>query len=246
MLPLIGEPAPQFKAVTTMGPVNFPSDYKGKWVILFSHPADFTPVCTTEISKFAAMREDFQALNTEVIGLSVDSVPSHKAWLMDIDQLKLYGSKTKVWFPIIEDIKMSVSKKYGMIHPAVSDTSAVRAVFFIDPKGILRAMIYYPKSLGRNFAEIKRVIQALQKADQDKCSTPADWKPGMDVIAPGAQSKATRRTQVRPGEVYAPRWYVPFRREGSLKDAAPVARAAAKKTPVKKTAEKKVSEKKKP
>ena len=125
-MPHIGEPAPSFKAMTSMGSVNFPQDYKGKWVILFSHPADFTPVCTTEISTFAAMKDDFEALDTQVIGLSVDSVHSHIAWLKDVDELKWAGPKTKVWFPIIEDLKMEVASKYGMIHPAISDTSAVR------------------------------------------------------------------------------------------------------------------------
>lgn len=212
-IPMIGEPAPAFEALTSMGKVNFPADYKGKWVILFSHPADFTPVCTTEISTFATMKDELQAMNTEVIGLSVDSVHSHKAWLKDVDELKWAGPKTKVWFPIIDDLKREVSMKYGMIHPAMSDTSAVRTVFFIDPKGIMRAMIYYPQSLGRNFDEIKRVVLALQKADADKCVTPADWVPGKDVIVPGAQAEASERDQVKDGELYSLRWYLTFRRE---------------------------------
>lgn len=230
-MPMIGEPAPAFKAKTSMGEVNFPADYKGKWVILFSHPADFTPVCTTEISTFAAMRKDFEELNTAVIGLSVDSVHSHKAWLRDIDELKWAGPDTKVWFPIIDDLGMEVSWKYGMIHPAMSDTSAVRSVFFIDPNGILRAMIYYPQSLGRNFQEIKRVIMALQKADADKCTTPADWVPGKDVIVPGAEVAAKTRDEVKDGELYSPRWYLTFRREGPGSAKKP---AAKKKAPAKK------------
>lgn len=230
-MPLIGEPAPEFRALTSMGAVNFPSDYKGKWVILFSHPADFTPVCTTEISTFAAMRADFEGLNTQVIGLSVDSVHSHKAWLLDIDELKWAGPRTKVWFPIIDDLKMEVSRKYGMIHPAMSDTSAVRSVFFIDPKGILRAMVYYPQSLGRNFDEIRRVVQALQKADADKCTTPADWRPGDDVIVPGAKAEAKKRKDVAVGGLYGPRWYLTFRRENGVAKKRSYRRAVAKDKP---------------
>ena len=164
-MPLINDDAPAFKAVTTQGEISFPEDYKGKWVILFSHPADFTPVCTTEFMTFASMIDEFKALNTELIGLSVDSLYAHIAWLRKIQELEWNGiSKPEVTFPLIEDIKMDVARKYGMIQPGASTTQAVRSVFFIDPKGKIRAIIYYPLSLGRNFDEIKRVILALQKA----------------------------------------------------------------------------------
>ena len=189
-MPRIGEKAPEFKAVTTQGNINFPADYTGKWVILFSHPADFTPVCTSEFMTFASMQGEFEALNCQLVGLSVDGLYSHIAWLRTIkEKIEYKGMKNvEVTFPLIEDITMEVAKKYGMIQPNESSTKAVRAVFFIDPKGIIRTVIYYPLSLGRNFDELKRVLIALQTADAFEVATPADWRPGDDVIVPPAGS----------------------------------------------------------
>ena len=188
-MPLIGDDAPSFKAVTTQGPISFPEDYKGKWVILFSHPADFTPVCTTEFITFASIMDELKEMNTELIGLSVDSLYSHIAWLRKIQELDYKGMKNvEVKFPLIEDIRMEVANKFGMIQPNASNTQAVRAVFFIDPKAKIRCILYYPLSLGRNFDEIKRIIKGLQKADSDGVATPADWRPGDDVIVPTAGS----------------------------------------------------------
>ena len=170
-LPLIGDPAPAFKALTTKGTVNFPEDYKCKWVLFFSHPSDFTPVCTTEFMTVASMEEEFRALNTELLGLSVDSLYSHIAWIRRIEELSWNGMEhVQVNFPVIADLNMKVAHKYGMLQPNVSSTQAVRAVFIIDPQSIIRAIVYYPLNLGRNFDEIKRTIQALQKADEDHCS----------------------------------------------------------------------------
>ena len=189
-MPRIGENAPSFEAVTTQGKIKFPADYKGKWVILFSHPADFTPVCTSEFMTFASMESEFNALNCQLVGLSVDGLYSHIAWLRTIkEKIEYRGMKNvEVKFPLIEDITMEVAKKYGMIQPGESNTKAVRAVFFIDPVGKIRAVIYYPLSLGRNFEELKRVIIALQTADNFSIATPADWQPGDDVIIPTAGS----------------------------------------------------------
>ena len=189
-LPRIGEVAPEFKAVTTQGPINFPADYKGNWVILFSHPADFTPVCTSEFMTFASLEGKFANVNCKLVGLSVDGLYSHIAWLRTIkEKIEYKGMKDiEVKFPLIEDITMEVAKKYGMIQPGESNTKAVRAVFFIDPKGVIRAMIYYPLSLGRNFDEIYRVIVALQTADKFGVAMPADWRPGDAVIVPPAGS----------------------------------------------------------
>lgn len=183
-LPLIGEEAPAFSAQTTKGKVNFPDDFKGKWVILFSHPADFTPVCTSEIMTFAKMTEEFRKLNTELLGVSVDSVNSHLAWIKTMeDKLEFNGIKNvKVDFPIVADVKMEVSKKYGMIQPHSSDTKPVRAVFFVDPQATIRALIYYPQSNGRNFQEIKRLLIAMQTSDAFDVATPADWQVGQDVL----------------------------------------------------------------
>jgi peroxiredoxin (alkyl hydroperoxide reductase subunit C) len=189
-MPRIGDKAPSFKAVTTQGEINFPEQYAGSWVILFSHPADFTPVCTSEFMTFAALEDKFAELNCKLVGLSVDGLYSHIAWLRTIkDKIEYKGMKNvEVKFPLIEDITMEVAKRYGMIQPGESTTKAVRAVFVIDPKGIIRAIIYYPLSMGRNFDELLRVLQALQTADAFACATPADWRPGDDVIVPTAGS----------------------------------------------------------
>jgi len=178
-LPRLNEPAPEFQALTTQG-VKKLSDYKGKWVVLFSHPADFTPVCTTEFHGFASRADEFEKRNVQLIGLSIDSVHSHLAWLQDIERI----FKIKVPFPVIADLDMKVAKSYGMVHPQASTTSAVRAVFVIDDKGVLRAMLYYPMSAGRNIAEILRLVDALQITDQYGTSTPANWNPGDAVVVP--------------------------------------------------------------
>ncbi|MBN2202534.1 peroxiredoxin [bacterium] len=189
-MPLIGAKAPSFKAVTTQGEINFPDQYAGSWVILFSHPADFTPVCTSEFMTFASMEEDFAKLNCKLVGLSVDGLYSHIAWLRTIKEKITYkGMKNvEVKFPLIEDITMEVAHKYGMMQPGESSTKAVRAVFVIDPKGIIRTILYYPLSLGRNFDEIMRIVIGLQTADAFSIATPADWRPGDDVIVPTAGS----------------------------------------------------------
>lgn len=189
-MPRIGDQAPSFTAVTTQGDINFPEDYAGKWVILFSHPADFTPVCTSEFMTFAKRAPEFTALNCELVGLSIDGLYSHIAWLRTIkDKIEYKGMKNmEVTFPLIEDISMEIAKKYGMIQPGESTTQAVRAVFYIDPNAIVRAVIYYPLSMGRNFDELKRALIAMQTADAYKVATPADWEPGDDVIVPPAGS----------------------------------------------------------
>jgi peroxiredoxin (alkyl hydroperoxide reductase subunit C) len=208
-MPRIGDKAPAFQAVTTQGDINFPNDYEGKWVIFFSHPADFTPVCTTEFMTFAHMAEDFKNLNCELVGLSVDGLYSHIAWLRTIkEKIEFNGMKNiEVKFPLIEDITMEVSKKYGMIQPGESNTKAVRAVFFIDPKGIIRAMIYYPLSMGRNFDEIKRAVIAMQTADKYSIATPADWRPGDDVIVPPAGSCGTAKERMDAEDVKCSDWF---------------------------------------
>jgi peroxiredoxin (alkyl hydroperoxide reductase subunit C) len=189
-MPRIGDPAPAFKAITTQGEIDFPKQYEGSWVILFSHPADFTPVCTSEFMTFATLEGKFAEANCRLVGLSVDGLYSHIAWLRTIKEKIEYRGMcdVEVQFPLIEDITMEVAHKYGMIQPGEAATKAVRAVFVIDPKGVIRTIIYYPLSLGRNFDEIYRVIVALQTADAFGVATPADWQPGDDVIVPPAGS----------------------------------------------------------
>jgi len=213
--PLIGTKAPEFEAVTTKGPMHFPNDFEGKWVILFSHPADFTPVCTTEFMTFASMIDEFKAINTELVGLSVDSLYAHIAWLRRIQELEWKDMKhVNVTFPLIEDIRMEVANKYGMIQPNASNTQAVRAVFVVDPNGKIRTILYYPLSTGRNFDEIKRIILALQKADSDHCATPADWRPGDDVIVPTAGSCGTARERMenQSEDQYCLDWFLCFKK----------------------------------
>lgn len=201
-MPRIGDAAPVFKAVTTQGEINFPADYAGHWVILFSHPADFTPVCTSEFMTFASMESRFEEANTKLVGLSVDGLYSHIAWLRTIkEKIEYKGMKdVEVRFPLIEDITMEVSKKYGMIQPGESNTKAVRAVFIIDPKGVIRTIIYYPLSMGRNFEELYRAVIALQTADAFSVATPADWQPGDDVIVPTAGSCGVAKERMESKE----------------------------------------------
>ncbi|HRY31453.1 MAG TPA: peroxiredoxin [Bacteroidales bacterium] len=179
-MPRIGDVAPDFKAMTTKGMVQFSEFAKDKWIVLFSHPADFTPVCTTEMSGFAVRRKEFDALNTELIGLSIDSIHAHLGWVSNVKE------KTGVYFdfPIIADLDMKVSKAYGMLQPNESETAAVRAVFFIDPAKKIRLIMYYPLNVGRNMDEILRALKALQTADKFKVAMPLDWKPGDKVIVP--------------------------------------------------------------
>ncbi len=215
-VPLIGEDAPAFEAETTQGTIKFPEDYKGKWVILFSHPADFTPVCTTEFMTFAKMEPEFKALNCELIGLSIDSTFSHIAWLRTIkEKIKYKGMENvEVNYPVISDLTMDVAKKYGMVQPGDSSTHAVRAVFFIDPTAKVRALFYYPSSNGRNFAEIKRLLIALQTAEAEQCATPADWQPGDDVIIPppGSCGTAKDRVEQAGSDYYCLDWFLCFRK----------------------------------
>ena len=179
-MPRIGDQAAEFTARTTQGVITFPQDYAGRWVILFSHPADFTPVCTTEFMTFASMMDDFRLHNTELVGLSVDGLCSHIAWLRTIQEKITFRdmSNVEVTFPLIEDITMEIARKYGMIMPGEADTQAVRAVFVIDPARVIRTILHYPLSLGRNFDELLRIIQGLQVADAFNVACPADWRPG--------------------------------------------------------------------
>lgn len=200
-MPRIGDPAPSFTASTTQGDISFPSDYVGKWVILFSHPADFTPVCTSEFMTFASLQKEFAAYNTELVGLSVDGLYSHIAWLRTIkDKIAFRDMRdVEVTFPLIDDVSMEIAQKYGMIMPGEDSTKAVRAVFVIDPKAVIRAIIYYPLSLGRNFDELLRVVKALQTADHFEVATPADWRPGDAVIVPPAGSCGTANDRMTGG-----------------------------------------------
>ncbi len=193
-MPRIGERAPDFEAITTHGMKKL-SDFKGKWVILFSHPADFTPVCTTEFVAFSEIYDELVKRNVQLIGLSIDSVHSHIAWTLWIKE----KMGTEIKFPIIADLDMKVANLFGMIHPGQSATAAVRAVFVIDPERMMRAVIYYPLNAGRNMQEILRLVDALQTADEHKVALPANWKPGDKVIVPPPRTVAEAKKRLSEG-----------------------------------------------
>ncbi len=231
-LPLIGDAAPSFVAETTQGTIHFPQDYAGSWVILFSHPADFTPVCTTEFMMFAQMMDDFKNLNTELLGLSVDSLSSHIAWLYTIqERVRFHGLEhVNIQFPLIADLNASIAEKYGMIHPNANSTKTVRAVFFIDPHGKIRTILYYPTTTGRNFDEIKRILLSLQVGDAFDVSTPADWRPGDPVIManPATLGEAQEAGIRNEGETSA--WFLSLDNLSEEKINTRVGNKKAKKT----------------
>lgn len=200
-MPKINEPAPAFEAKTTHG-LRKLSDYKGRWLILFSHPADFTPVCTTEFIGFAKSHDKFQALNCDLLGLSVDSNYSHLAWIRSIKE----NFGVDIPFPIIEDLSMNVAQDYGMIQQGASDTSTVRATFVIDPKGLVRAMIYYPMTNGRSVDEFLRLLEGLQTSDENRVATPEGWRPGDDVIVPAPTTAEEADKRQNEGYDYTD-WY---------------------------------------
>lgn len=194
-LPQLNAPAPAFDAVTTHGRKTL-EDYKGKWLVLFSHPADFTPVCTTEFIGFQNRKADFDAMNCELLGLSIDSHHSHNAWVLNIKEK--FG--VDIEFPIIADLDMKVATAYGMVHPGAADTSAVRATFIIDPNGNLRAMVYYPMSNGRQIDEFVRLLEAMQTSDANQCATPENWRKGEKVIVPPAATVEEAKARMESNE----------------------------------------------
>lgn len=203
-MPLIGDTAPEFTASTTNGKINFPADFAGSWVVFFSHPSDFTPVCTTEFIAFQRTIGDFEKINTRLLGLSVGALSSHLAWF---DAIANMPDGEQITFALIDDLNMSIAKKYGMIHRGASDTHAVRAVFIIDPHAKIRTILYYPASLGRNMSEIWRILVGLQTADAFKVATPANWMPGDDVLIPAP----TTATAMRENNNKKP-WFITYKK----------------------------------
>ena len=212
-MPLIGDIAPHFEANTTNGPIKFPEDFTGHWVVLFSHPLDLTPVCTSEFMAFQSMIDEFEKINTKIIGLSIGAITSHLAWFKSIhDDIVFNGWKNvSITFPVIEDLDMRVARLYGMIHSNASDTKTVRAVFIIDPTGVIRTILYYPQTTGRNINEIWRILIALQTTDAFKVSTPVNWTPGLPVIesAPKTLSDMQRRLENKKLDVQS--WFFALR-----------------------------------
>lgn len=206
-LPRINEPAPDFNSVTTHGQKKL-SDYKGRWLVLFSHPADFTPVCTTEFIGFTQRFEDFQKRNTDILGVSIDSIFSHLAWVQNIKE----KMGVSVPFPIIADLDMKVASAYGMVHPGASDTATVRSVFVIDDKGMIRALVYYPMNAGRNIDEIIRLLDALQTADTHGVACPANWRPGDNVVVPAPKTVADVEKRLADGSLDRKDWYLSLKK----------------------------------
>lgn len=206
-MPRINEPAPDFSASTTHGPKKL-ADYKDRWLVLFSHPADFTPVCTTEFLGFAERFEEFQKRSVDILGVSVDSIFSHLAWVQAIKE-KL---GVAIPFPIVADLDMKVAASYGMIHPGASDTATVRAVFIIDPKQMIRALVYYPMSAGRNLDEILRLIDALQTGDKHGVACPVGWRPGEPVVVPAPKTQADMEKRLADTTLDRKDWYLSLKK----------------------------------
>ena len=214
-MPMIGDVAPSFHAMTTKGTINFPEDYKGSWTVLFSHPADFTPVCTTEFITFSKLEDEFAKLNTKLIGLSIDSLHSHLAWVKSIESIHWKDAENVVVpFPIVVDIKMDIARKYGMLH-TIANTQTVRAVFIIDPESVIRTVLYYPMSTGRNIPEILRIIQSLQLHDAENIATPANWNPGDDVLlgSPLTIEEANKRMNSDDPDIDPLTWYLTVKKK---------------------------------
>lgn len=196
-IPLIGSDAPSFTAHSTKGMISFPGDYLNKWKILVSHPRDYTPVCSSEILEMAQKQDDFEKLGVKLFVLSTDTLYQHQTWVKTLDTLKYKGREpVAIDFPLIDDNGKSISRKYGMLHPQTSTTQNVRGVFIIDPKDKIRAIFFYPMETGRNLDEIERTVIALQTSDKEHVLTPANWKPGEDVLLPYPDNKSSRDASV--------------------------------------------------
>lgn len=212
-VPLLGETAPSFTAEATNGPINFPSEFGRTWKILFSHPQDFTPVCTTEILELAYMQEQFDKLGIKVVVVSTGSLDSHQQWKKSMEGLNLNNrGQVKIKFPLVDDQNLSISKKYGMIQPSTNTTKSVRGVFIIDPDNIIQTIMFYPMNVGRSTDELLRVVAALQASVGDKVATPVNWKPGNDVLVPIPQKVDANNPGTVPSGYYSPIWYLTFKK----------------------------------
>jgi peroxiredoxin 2/4 len=214
-IPLIGEPAPAFTAESTQGKIVFPDDYFGKWKILFSHPAAFTAVCSTEILELSALQKDLDKLNTKILIISTDGQNSHLEWARSLEGIKYKGrDPQKIRFPLVSDLNLEISRKYGMLHVLSSSTKDVRGVFVIDPDDKIRAIIFYPMNIGRNMEEIKRLVIALQQSDKNKYLMPANWEPGQDVLLPSPRTvkEADRLNDKKDSSLTELTWYLWFKK----------------------------------
>lgn len=215
-IPLIGDSSPKFTAETTLGKINFPDDYYGKWKILFSHPADFTPVCSSEILELSYMQDDFKKLNTQILVLSTDGINSHMEWIKSLESFQYKERESvKVEFPLISDIGLDISRQFGMIHSNSSKTKNIRGVFIIDPENKIRAIFFYPMTVGRNLEEIKRTLIALQESDKKDVLIPANWKEGDDVLihSPKSVEESNKMKEKNDSKLYSYAWYMWFKKK---------------------------------
>lgn len=212
-IPLIGESAPSFTAESTNGTINFPDDFGRKWKVLFSHPQDFTPVCSTEIMELANLQDEFDKLGTKLVVISTDALETHIQWKKSMESLNLNNNeRVKIKFPLVDDKNLVVSKKYGMIHPASNTTKSVRGVFIIDPDNVIQAIYFYPKSVGRNTDELLRMVTALQTTSSGKVLTPVNWKAGNDLLVPIPPKTDANSNTAVPDGFYSPVWYLWFKK----------------------------------
>jgi peroxiredoxin (alkyl hydroperoxide reductase subunit C) len=218
-IPLIGEVAPSFTAESTNGTIIFPDDFGRRWKVLFSHPQDFTPVCSTEIVELARMQEEFDKLGAKLIVVSTDALSTHVQWKKSLESLTLNDKgNVKIKFPLVDDDNRVISKEYGMIHPASNTTQAVRGVFIIDPDNIIQAIYFYPKSVGRNTDELIRMVMALQTTESGKVLTPVNWKAGNDLLVPVPPAIDASGTSAIPPGIYSPVWYLWFKKVSQSND----------------------------
>jgi peroxiredoxin 2/4 len=212
-IPLIGETAPSFTAESTNGTINFPEDFRHKWILLFSHPQDFTPVCTTEILELAYLQDKFDKLNVKIVVVSTDNLETHKQWKKSMESLNLNNrGPVKIKFPFVEDKNLLISKQYGMIHPTTNTTKAVRGVFIIDPDDIIQAIFFYPMKIGRSTDELFRTLSALQTTYSEKVMTPVNWKAGNDLLVPIPPNTDADKTATVPSGYYSPVWYLWYKK----------------------------------
>lgn len=220
-IPLIGENAPSFTAESTNGTINFPDDFGRKWKILFSHPADFTPVCTTEIMQLAEMQDQLDKLGIKIAVVSTDALSTHKQWKTSMESLKLNSKEAvKINFPLVEDDNKVISKKYGMIHPASNTTKAVRGVFIIDPDNVIQAIYFYPSRVGRNTDELIRTVTALKATASGQILTPVNWQAGNDVLVPYPPKTDQTGKPIELDGYYSPVWYLWFKKANTLRETS--------------------------
>lgn len=210
-IPMLGDKAPEFEAKSTKGDMKFPGDYYGKWKILFSHPGDFTPVCTTEILELAMLQDEFKSMNTQLVVLSTDGLNSHLDWIKSMEEISYKNrDKVKIDFPFVSDVGLDISKKYGMIHPNNNSTKDVRAVFIINPEDEICSITYYPDNIGRNIDEILRNLEALQEVYTNNKLTPANWVKGENLLVQSPGSKEEAKKLEAKKNLYSLTWYLWF------------------------------------